>query len=90
MWARILCKIFSGRFLVTVGIVVTYCAIMLLSMILVSQGKMDMPTFMGMFTAFALISREIAQSYFVRNDRKKEGENHDEENPKPSPTGPTV
>ena len=66
-------KLLSGRYFATVCIILTYCGIMVGSVAMVCLGLLKIETFLGMFTAFALLAREITQSYFERKDRKGEG-----------------
>lgn len=63
-------KLLSGRYFATVSIIITYCGIMVGSVAMVVIGTLPVETFLGMFTAFALLAREITQSYFQRTDRK--------------------
>lgn len=63
-------KLLSGRYFATVSIILTYCGIMIGSVAMVITKELPVETFMGMFTAFALLARDITQSYFQRTDRK--------------------
>ena len=74
-------KILGGRYFATVMIITTYCILMLACMFLVVKNLVTSETFMGMFTAFALLAKEIIQNYFNRSDReqpKNGGNGHEE------------
>jgi len=65
-------KLLSGRYFATVCIILTYCGIMVGVVAMVMTDKLQVEAFLGIFTAFALLAREITQSYFDRKDRKGE------------------
>lgn len=71
--ARIVDKIFSARFLVTVAIIFTYCASILLCIYLVIKNKLSIEAFLGLFTAFSTLAAMIVNSYFKREDRNQTG-----------------
>ena len=67
-------KLFSGRWIATVAIVTTYCFVIVLCLALVVKKIINVEVFLGMFTPFALIAKEIVQGYFDRTDRGGENE----------------
>jgi hypothetical protein len=68
-------KLLSGRYFATVCIILTYCGMMIGVVAMVLMDKLQVEAFLGLFAAFALLAREITQSYFQRTDRK--GDSHD-------------
>lgn len=72
MWilSRILEKVFSARFILTVFFGLSYCISIFCSMYLVVINKMEITTFLGIFSGFAGTTGAIVTSYFSRTDRE--------------------
>jgi hypothetical protein len=72
MIEKILNKLLSGRYFATVSVIGTYCIVLLATLYLVMKESLSVEAFLGLFAAFAVLAKEIVQSYFNRTDRKEE------------------
>ena len=66
---RIIDKMMGGRWITTVLIISTYCYAIITVINLVKDKTLPVETFLGMFAAFALLSKDIVTGYFDRTDR---------------------
>ena len=71
-------KITSARWLITLFILLTYCVCIIGMLYLVFKKIMTMSEFLGVFTGVSLLTREIYEKYFNRDDRGKEVTNSDD------------
>ena len=62
-------KLSSGKFLVTVLIVSTYCFVMLGCCVLVVTKFIDAPTFLGLFAGFSTLAGTIVTGYFNKKEQ---------------------
>lgn len=69
-------KIFSGRYFMTISIIGTYCLTILAAIYFVATKVLSVEMFLGLMSSFVLVAREIADSYFKRDDRNG-GKNED-------------
>ncbi len=69
---RIFNKITSGRFIMTIAFSLTYCLIMVGSVIMVIKKIINIEVFLGLFSGFTAILMTIKDSYFFRSDRHKD------------------
>jgi hypothetical protein len=74
MWKSILEKVFSARFLMTIFFTFTYCLIEMGCVYLAFKKIMSIEVFIAQLATFTVIVREIAEWYFKRDDRAKEGD----------------
>ena len=66
-------KVFSARFLMAIIFTLSYCLIMIGCLVAVLKKILSVETFIALLATFAIIVRQIADDYFKREDRKKEG-----------------
>lgn len=71
MIERILAKLTSGRFILTVLFGGTYCGVILAGIWLTCKGKIGIDVFLGIFSGFSAMAAMIVESYF-RKERKSE------------------
>lgn len=71
--ARVIDKLLSARFIVTVSIIITYCLSVLGCLYLVVKNKLSIEAFLGIFTAFSTLAAMVVKSYFERNDKFQNG-----------------
>jgi len=71
---KILEKLFSGRWVMTVSFTITYCVVILLCTYAMLKKILAVETAVALIAGFALIVREIAIDYFNRDDRTKEAQ----------------
>lgn len=69
---KIIEKLTSGRFIATVSVMLTYCAVVAGSVFLVVIGKISVEVFLGIFSGFSGLAGLIINSYFERKDRAPE------------------
>jgi hypothetical protein len=60
----------GARYIMTILIAATLCAVVLLITIQLWQKVIEFPTFMAVFGPFVLIAREMTDAYFKRTDRR--------------------
>ena len=62
---------FSARKLMVSIFSITFCIIMVMVGLALMAGKVTLDAFLGVFTPFVLVVREISDKYFGRTDREK-------------------
>ncbi len=73
---RIIGKMFSGRFIATTAIIITYCASIIVCLFLTAKKLMELETFLGVFAGFSGLATFVIKSYF--DDKKRPHEAIDE------------
>ena len=78
MLQSIIDKVFSGRFLATVAIVITYCSIVNMAAVSYVNALKNDPTkleafVVGLIMGFSGTATLVIKAYFDRNDREKTG-----------------
>jgi spore maturation protein SpmB len=66
-------KLFSGRFLILVTSIGTYCYVLSRCLDMVAHKTLGVETFLGLFAGLASIVGTIVTFYFMRTDRNTEG-----------------
>jgi hypothetical protein len=65
-------KVFSGRYIILILSISTYCFLMGKCLDLVGQKIMTVETFLGLFAGLTGIVSTIVTFYFMRTDRRTE------------------
>ena len=71
---KIISKLTSGRFIMTVAFTVTYCLVIIASIVLAIMKLLMIETFLALIAGFLGLTTLIVESYFKR-DRKNGGDN---------------
>ena len=69
---HILMKMSSGRWIQTVALTLTYCAVVLGCLFLTAKKVMEITVFIALFSGFTSMVVLINEWYFKREDRKPE------------------
>lgn len=69
MWSRLIDKITSARFIVTISLVHTYCYIMWECVNLFKNKLISSETFLALLAGFSSAVILVIKSYFDRTDR---------------------